>query len=153
MRFIRAEAASGIILIVNTVLALWLANSALHGRVEQIWQLAFSIPGIGAPLSLRELVSDGLMALFFLVVGLEIKRELIDGELASVRRAALPVLGALGGMLAPALIYWLLRVAARLRGFGIPTATDIAFTVGVMTLLGRRVPRRQSICDRAGDCR
>lgn len=141
MRFIRAEAASGIILIVNTVLALWLANSALHGRVEQIWQLAFSIPGVGAPLSLRELVSDGLMALFFLVVGLEIKRELIDGELASVRRAALPVLGALGGMLAPALIYLAFTGGSPFaRGFGIPTATDIAFTVGVMTLLGRRVP-------------
>ncbi len=143
VRFIRAEAASGIVLIINTLLALGLANSRFGEAVSAFWQTTPTLPwlGVSVRLSLRDVIGDGLMAVFFLVVGLEIKRELIAGELASVRRAALPVLAALGGMLVPALCYLAFTSGTPLaRGFGIPTATDIAFTVGVMTLLGKRVP-------------
>jgi len=143
LRFLRAEAASGIVLITSTVLALGLANSSLSRRVTEFWAqpLMLGISPLSLTLPLRDWISDGLMAVFFLVVGMEIKRELLQGELASPRRAALPALAALGGMVVPALVFLGFTYGTpQARGFGIPTATDIAFTVGVMALLGRRIP-------------
>lgn len=143
LRFLRAEATGGALLILAAVAAMVLANSPSAERFAALWHHPLSL-GLGRfalQLSLHAWINDGLMATFFLVVGLEIKRELVHGELASPRRAALPVLAALGGMIAPGLVFTALTWGTGLgRGWGIPTATDIAFTVGVMTLLGRRVP-------------
>ena len=142
-RFLKAEATSGILLILATGLAMVLANSRFSLHFTEFWHqhLTLRIGRLALQLSLHEWLNDGLMALFFLVVGLEIKRELVQGELASLKRAALPVLAALGGMVAPGLVYYLQnRGLPTASGWAIPTATDIAFTVGVMTLLGRRVP-------------
>lgn len=143
LRFLRAQATSGVFLLFCTSVALFLANSAWAVPFERFWQSFPELSGtkLRLGMSLRDFVSDGLMTVFFLVVGLEIKRELLDGELSSRRKAALPVLGALGGMLAPAFLFLAFTHGTpSARGFGIPTATDIAFTVGVMTLLGSRVP-------------
>ncbi|MBL8631889.1 MAG: Na+/H+ antiporter NhaA [Myxococcales bacterium] len=143
LRFIRAEAASGVVLIISTVVALLVANSPWHAAFAKLWSLRMElrVHRFALSLPLQDWINDGLMAVFFLVVGLEIKRELLQGELASIRKAALPVVSALGGMLVPALIFLGFTHGTPLaRGFGIPTATDIAFTVGVMALLGRRVP-------------
>lgn len=143
LRFLKAEATGGVLLIVAAAVAMVLMNSRYAAPFEALWQshLELRAGRFALELTLREWINDGLMALFFLVVGLEIKRELLQGELASPRRAALPVLAAVGGMAAPGLIFFLLTRGAGLqRGWGIPTATDIAFTVGVMALLGRRVP-------------
>ena len=149
VRFLRAEATGGVVLMINTVLALGLARSPWASQVRDLWHwfLGGRLHGIRVGLTLADWINDGLMALFFLLVGMEIKRELIAGELGSVRKAAMPVLAALGGMLMPALLY---LATAQLagdaahpgvrRGWAIPTATDIAFTIGVMALLGRRVP-------------
>jgi NhaA family Na+:H+ antiporter len=144
-RFIRAEATGGVVLLASTVLALALAHSPLAPQMAQVFRAHLGLVGAGQSfgLSVAEWINDGLMALFFLLVGMEIKRELIHGELDSPRKAALPVIAAGFGMLVPALIY--LAVSAHggptiRRGWAIPTATDIAFTVGVMALLGRRVP-------------
>ncbi len=127
--FVASEAAGSLVLMGCAALALIVCNTPLG-------------PGYEAALHhLRPAVDDGLMALFFLLVGLEIKRELVRGELAGVRKAALPILGALGGMALPAAIYLLwTRGTPYGRGWGIPIATDIAFAVGVLTLLRRRVP-------------
>jgi NhaA family Na+:H+ antiporter len=143
LRFIRAEAASGIILIITTVVALALANSPLRQRFASLWSMEIELRAyrVALALPLRDWINDGLMAVFFLIVGMEIKRELIQGELASLKKAALPVVAAVGGMLVPALIFLSFTYGTpQSRGFGIPTATDIAFTVGVMAILGRRVP-------------
>ena len=92
-------------------------------------------------MSLHRWINDGLMAVFFLVIGLEVKREMIQGELSSKTQASLPIAAALGGMLVPALIYWVFNLGGNgARGWGIPMATDIAFVMGVLTLLGKRVP-------------
>ena len=143
LRFVRAETTGGLVLMAATALALVLANSRAAPAFSALWHhRAFAPLGrLGPELTLHGLIDDGLMAVFFLLVGLEIKRELIVGELASLRRAALPAVAALGGMVAPALVYLLFaRGSDATAGWGIPTATDIAFTVGVMVLLGRRVP-------------
>ena len=144
-RFIRAEATGGVVLLTSTILALALAHSPLAAQMAAVWRahLGLSTAGYSFGLSVAEWVNDGLMALFFLLVGMEIKRELIHGELDSPKKAALPVIAAGFGMLAPALIYLLVSAGGGpliRRGWAIPTATDIAFTVGVMALLGRRVP-------------
>lgn len=144
-RFIRAEATGGLVLFASTLLALALAHSTLAPSVAVLWQqpLGLQLFGTHFQLSTADWINDGLMALFFLLVGMEIKRELVHGELDSPRKAALPVIAAGFGMLAPALIYLTvsrLGGPAIRRGWAIPTATDIAFTVGVMALLGRRVP-------------
>lgn len=142
-RFLRIEAASGILLIIAAALALALANSPWSHAYEHLWHTPIRI-GAGAYTFERDLhfwISDGLMVIFFFVVGLEIRREIHQGELSDLRRAALPVAGALGGMVAPALIYLAFnRTPATRPGWGIPMATDIAFAVGVLTLLGKRVP-------------
>lgn len=144
-RFIRAEATGGLVLLASTLLALSLAHSRFAQTVAMLWQQPIGLDAFGLRfhLSTADWVNDGLMALFFLLVGMEIKRELVHGELDSPRKAALPVIAAGFGMLAPALIYLVvssLGGPSVRRGWAIPTATDIAFTVGVMVLLGRRVP-------------
>lgn len=142
-RFLEIESASGIILIGCTAIALVLANSPWAHAWESFWHTEARV-AIGSwelRASLAHWVNDGLMTIFFFLVGLEIKRELVDGELRSVRKAALPIVAALGGMLVPAGIYLLLLGGGEgQRGWGIPMATDIAFAVGILALLGRRVP-------------
>lgn len=143
-RFLARETAGGILLMGAAVLALVLANLPTY----QYYQLLLDTPvavsigsfGIAKPLLLW--VNDGLMAVFFLLVGLELKREVLEGELSNVRQVVLPGLGALGGMAAPALIYVLCNVgdSNAMRGWAIPTATDIAFALGILSLLGERVP-------------
>lgn len=143
LRFLRAEATGGALLILAATVAMALANSRHAGRFAALWHhpLRLGLGRFALQLSFHAWINDGLMAAFFLVVGREIKRELVHGELASPRRAALPVVAALGGMIAPGLLFTAVTWGTGLgRGWGIPTATDIAFTVGVMTLLGRRVP-------------
>jgi NhaA family Na+:H+ antiporter len=137
-QFLAVESSSGIVLLVCAVIALGWANSPARGLYQKLWHLP-----LGAFSFTRDLhfwINDGLMAIFFFVVGLEIRRELHAGELSDRRRAALPVLAALGGMLAPALIFLAFNAGgAAARGWGVPTATDIAFAVGVLVLLGPRV--------------
>lgn len=142
-RFFKTEASSGILLLAFTVIALIWANSPWAASYESLWQTPVTIGGgilsLTKPLILW--INDGLMAVFFFLVGLEIKREILVGELASPRRAALPVIAALGGLLTPALIYTLLNAGQEsAAGWGIPIATDIAFALGIMALLGDRVP-------------
>ncbi|UCF21558.1 MAG: Na+/H+ antiporter NhaA [Gemmatimonadota bacterium] len=142
-RFMHVEAASGIVLLLVAVAALILANSAWAGEFLAFWktELGFRVGAVEVRHSLKHWINDGLMAIFFFVIGLEVKRELVIGELRDPRRAALPILAALGGMLAPAGIYLLLQAGEpAARGWGIPMATDIAFVVGCMAILGSRVP-------------
>ena len=141
--FLRTESAGGVVLIVAALVALVWANSPWKASYEDLWhtRLAISLGDRSLDLDLREWVNDGLMAIFFFVVGLEIKRELVEGELRGARRAALPAFAALGGMVVPALIYAAINAGGEgARGWGIPMATDIAVAVGVVTLLGSRVP-------------
>jgi NhaA family Na+:H+ antiporter len=146
--FFKSQVAGGIVLLGATVLALGLANSPLAHHYQRLWELELTIgfPGLGLTKSLHHWINDGLMAVFFFVVGLEIKREFLAGELASLRQATLPIAAAFGGMLIPALVFRLLvDDAAQTRGWGIPMATDIAFALGVIALLGERIPRSLAI--------
>lgn len=141
-RFLAVEAASGILLLVAAVLALVLANSPWRDLYEAGWTtpLGLSFGERSFARDLRWWVNDGLMVVFFFVVGLEIRREIHAGELSQLRRAALPLAAALGGMLLPALLYASLNAGRpTAAGWGVPMATDIAFAVGVLALLGDRV--------------
>jgi NhaA family Na+:H+ antiporter len=142
-RFARLEASGGIMLLLCTAVALAWANSPWADAYHHLWELEVSL-GVGAlaaRASLHAVINDGLMAVFFFLVGLEIKREVLVGELASARRAALPVAAALGGMVVPAAIFALLNArGAGAAGWGIPMATDIAFALGALALVGDRVP-------------
>lgn len=142
-RFLELDSASGLVLMAAALAAFAWANSpwaGAYGAMQHV-DVGLEAGPLGFHMSLAHWVNDGLMAVFFFLVGLEIKREVLRGELAGWRRAALPVAGALGGMVAPALIYaWLNRGTPEIVGWGVPMATDIAFAVGVMTLLGPRVP-------------
>jgi Na+:H+ antiporter, NhaA family len=141
--FSESEAAGGVLLLAAGILALVWANSPWAESYYSIWEHQFTIGFVGFALSKSILhwINDGLMAIFFFVVGLEIKRELLVGELASPRRAALPIAGALGGVVMPTLLYLVLNAGGKgAVGWGIPMATDIAFAVGAMALLGRRAP-------------
>lgn len=142
-KFIEAEASSGILLLFSTVFALVWANSPWSGEYVGLWHTKISI-SFGSFVLEKDLIhwiNDGLMSLFFFVVGLEIKREMLVGELASSRKAALPIAAALGGMLIPAGIYTALNIGKiGAQGWGIPMATDIAFALGILALLGNRVP-------------
>lgn len=141
--FAAIEASSGILLLAAAIVAIAWANSPWDDLYFDLWHAEFELDANRFVIhqTLGHLVNDGLMAIFFFVVGLEIKRELLHGELASVRRATLPAVAALGGMVVPALIYVLFNAGTdSAKGWGIPMATDIAFAVGVLTLLGRRVP-------------
>ncbi|MGQ0825293.1 MAG: Na+/H+ antiporter NhaA [Actinomycetota bacterium] len=135
--FLRAEHAGGVVLLVATAAALAWANSPWQDSYEDLWSTTLDL---GLELDLRHWVGDGLMTLFFFVVGLEIKRELVSGELRDRRRAALPAIAALGGMAVPALVYLAVAGGDASEGWGIPMATDIALAVGVLRLLGTRVP-------------
>ncbi len=142
-RFLQIEASGGVILLAFTAVALLLANSPLADAFRSFWEVpvGLTVGNTALRLPLLLWVNDGLMTLFFFVVGLEIKRELVSGELADPRKALLPVVAAAGGMLAPAALYLLfLWGRPGWRGWAVPTATDIAFVVGVLTLLGQRVP-------------
>jgi Na+:H+ antiporter, NhaA family len=141
--FFKQEASSGILLIVFTIVALVWANSPWAGSYFDLWATTVTVGAEGFDLSKPLLlwINDGLMAVFFFVVGLEIKREILVGELSSPRQAALPVVAALGGMLLPAGVY--LLIAGRSEGaagWGIPMATDIAFALGILSLVGKRAP-------------
>lgn len=143
-RFSRIEAASGILLLLASAVAIFWANSSwsdsYHGILN--WELTVQVGQVfklSKPIILW--INDGFMAIFFFVVGLELKREIIVGELTSARQAALPILAALGGMLLPAIIFIVLQDGQPGReGWGIPMATDIAFSLGILSLLGKRVP-------------
>ncbi|MDC9613513.1 Na+/H+ antiporter NhaA [Xenorhabdus khoisanae] len=143
-QFLKLEAAGGIILIIAAIIALAMANTPLQGIYYQFLNLPvavqFAALEINKPLLLW--INDGLMAVFFLIVGLEVKRELMEGSLAGRDKAIFPAIAALGGMLAPALVYLLFNGSDDIarQGWAIPAATDIAFALGVMALLGRRVP-------------
>ena len=141
--FIGVEALGALVLLGAAVAALLWANLGEPGHYDAFWHrpLSAAIGSAGITLDLRDWVNDLLMALFFFVVGLEIKRELVDGELRDPRRAALPLIAALGGMVVPALLYLALNPGGpEARGWGIPMATDIAFAVGVLALVGRGLP-------------
>jgi len=142
-RFIETEAASGIVLVAVTVVALVWANSPWQHSYETLWHnpIVLQAGGLRTTEDLRHFVNDGLMALFFFVVALEIKREIVRGELADVRVAALPVFAAIGGMVVPACLYLAATAGSGTgHGWGIPMATDIAFALGVLALLARRLP-------------
>lgn len=142
-RFIHVEAASGIVLLIAAAVALVWANSPWAASYHAVWHAPLSL-GLGpwqVSQSLHFWINDALMTVFFLVVGMEIRREIHDGALANLRMAALPLAAALGGVLLPAAIFLGLNEAASARqGWAVPTATDIAFAVGVLALLGRSVP-------------
>ncbi len=142
--FMRIEASSGVIMLVAAIAAIWWANSAFHESYEAFLHTHFelSFGSFHLEESLHHLINDGFMAIFFFVVGLEIKRELVLGELRDRKAAMLPVMAALGGMIVPALIYASFNLGnpEAMRGWGVPMATDIAFSLGVLSLLGKRVP-------------
>jgi Na+:H+ antiporter, NhaA family len=142
-QFASLQTASGILLVLSTVAALLWANSPWGGSYESFWHtpVILRVGNLGLDWTLAHWINDGLMAVFFLLVGLEIKREMIAGELADVRRALLPILAALGGMVVPACIYLAINLGGdHSKGWGIPMATDIAFALGALSLLGNRVP-------------
>ncbi len=142
--FLKKESSSGILLIFVTLLALILRNSALSelysGFLHTPVEVRFGALHIAKPLLLW--INDGLMAIFFLLIGLEVKRELIEGHLSSLAQISLPAFAAFGGMLVPALVYVWFNIGDEqgMRGWAIPTATDIAFALGILSLLGNRIP-------------
>lgn len=148
LRFLNIEASSGIVLLFCTAIALIFANSPWSKIYHSIWEIPITV-GMGEFLykeSLKHLINDGLMSVFFFVVGLEIKREMVSGELRKLRAALLPIMAALGGMIVPALLYALiLNNQPGIKGWGIPMATDIAFVVGFLALLGKRIPKALKI--------
>jgi Na+:H+ antiporter, NhaA family len=142
-RLLRKAPAAGLVLLACAALAMGWANSPFAHSYHALWEtpIALGVGGWSASLTVHEVINDGLMAVFFFLVGLEIKREVLVGELASVRKAALPVAAALGGMIAPALLFLAFNAGGPgSRGWGIPMATDIAFALGVLALLGDRFP-------------
>lgn len=142
-RFLNNSAMSGIILFFAAFISLILSNSPWAEAFHHFWEVHFSIGFSDWHLSksLHHWINDGLMAIFFFVVGLELKRELISGELSNPRNAALPIVAAIGGMLVPAVIYLVINPSGEATGgWGIPMATDIAFALGILSLLGDRVP-------------
>ncbi|MFZ1279388.1 MAG: Na+/H+ antiporter NhaA [Ignavibacteriaceae bacterium] len=141
--FLHQQASGGILLIIATVIALAWANSPFAESYHHLWHtyIKIDVGGVGLNYSLHHWINDGLMVIFFFVVGLEIKREMLVGELSSAKKAALPIAAALGGMIFPALIYTMFNLGSEgASGWGIPMATDIAFVVGILALLGNRVP-------------
>lgn len=142
--FLRLESAGGLILVFAAILALVLANSPLADMYTSILSLKFTVMvesfGVSKPLLLW--VNDGLMAVFFLLVGLELKREVVEGQLSSRDQVVLPAMAAIGGLAIPALFYWLLNRnnPEGINGWAVPTATDIAFALAILSLLGSRVP-------------
>jgi Na+:H+ antiporter, NhaA family len=145
LRFVQLEAASGLILLVAATGAIVWANSPWHGTYDRFWQtpIEFRIGSVDLleSLALRTFVNEALLALFFVLAGLEIKRQVVLGELREFRKAALPIAGAIGGMIVPAVLYLAINAGGPgSRGWGATVATDVAFAVGVVALAGRRVP-------------
>ncbi|PWT90119.1 MAG: Na+/H+ antiporter NhaA [Acidobacteria bacterium] len=137
-KFAAREASGGILLFIASVIAFVWANSQWRETYFHLWELKITI---GATHNLEHWINDGLMAVFFFVVGLEIKRELLEGELRSVKRAMLPLMAAVGGMVIPAAVYALVNHGGSgAHGWGIPMATDIAFALGILAILGNRIP-------------
>ena len=142
--FLKSEALGGYVLMLAALLALLVANSGIAPAYFDALgaKLGFSLGPVVLKESVLHWINDGLMAVFFLLVGLEIKREVLDGQLRGASRIVLPGIAALGGMIMPALIYVLINLGSpgTLRGWAIPAATDIAFALGILALLGSRVP-------------
>ena len=141
--FTEAEQSSGLILIIATIVSIAIANSVWGGTYTQFWHsyVGFDFAGLHLKHSVSHWVNDGLMAIFFLLIGLEIEREIYKGELSDLRNASLPIAAAIGGMALPALFHYFFNQGTNTQsGFGIPMATDIAFALGVLALLGDRVP-------------
>lgn len=139
--FFRSEATGGIVLIFCVCVSLIVANSRLGDDFENLLSMQIGIASAGLRYPVLLWINDGLMAVFFLLIGLEIKRELVEGELSSLKKAALPVFAACGGAIIPAVIFFALNYnEPGEAGWGIPMATDIAFALGVLALLGKRVP-------------
>ncbi len=140
---IKDEAASGKILLLAVAAALFFMNSPWSGAFGRFWEQSFTISfgGLGISETFQHWIDEGLMAIFFLVAGLEIKREIIKGELHSLRAASVPIAAAIGGMLVPAAIYMAINNGhAGFSGWGVPMATDIAIAIGILALLGDRIP-------------
>lgn len=141
--FLRSQQVGGVILILCVIISLIIANSGLGQDFDNLLnsKIGFTNPTFSLEYSISLWINDGLMAIFFLLVGLEIKREVIEGELSSPKRAAMPIFAAIGGMTIPALIYTFFNFnTSTSSGWGIPMATDIAFALGILSLLGNRVP-------------
>ncbi|WP_126974402.1 Na+/H+ antiporter NhaA [Gynurincola endophyticus] len=141
--FLKSKTAGGVLLLICVILSLTIANSPLGADFERLLdtEIGFDTASVHLRYSILLWINDGLMAIFFLLVGLEIKRELVEGELSSPKKAALPILAAVGGVLAPAGIYFLLNKGTETAGgWGIPMATDIAFAIAIITMLGKKVP-------------
>ncbi|MFT6748792.1 MAG: NhaA family Na+:H+ antiporter, partial [Flavobacterium sp.] len=133
--FVQSEKSGGLILISCTIISLFLANSIFSTTYLGFWEIEIAHHSIG------HWINDGLMAIFFLLIGLELKREIFDGELSDIKNALLPISSALGGMIVPAGLYLFLNYGTDTQsGAGIPMATDIAFALGVLSLLGNKVP-------------
>ncbi|HZB14573.1 MAG TPA: Na+/H+ antiporter NhaA [Chryseolinea sp.] len=142
-RFLHSESTAGIVLLISAVIAMIWANTAWHDSYHHLWEYNISIyvGDYGINKTLHEWINDGLMAMFFFVIGLELKREIMAGELSDMGKAMLPLIAAFGGMVLPALIYFIFNpTGSTSNGWGIPMATDIAFALGIMSLLGKRVP-------------
>ena len=142
--FVRLESSSGILLLIAGLIALVLSNSSFAGIFDHILHLKLYF-GTNLPLfykSIQHWINDGLMVIFFFVVGLELKREFLEGELSMPSQAILPVIAAVGGMVVPAIFYLLFNFnnPETFQGWAIPSATDIAFSLGVLSLLGKKVP-------------
>ena len=141
--FFRTEAIGGILLLVASVAAMICANTGLAPLYHRLWEIPLRVDlgGVVVDKTLHHWVNDGLMAIFFFVVGLEIKREVTAGELAAPKKAVLPIAAAVGGMLIPASLYAVINDGGEgMHGWGIPMATDIAFALGVLALVGKRAP-------------
>ena len=144
LNFVKHESFGGVLLIIATILALLFQNGFLNHFYTEILRAEFTVGfrdfNLSKPLILW--VNDGLMAIFFFVVGLELKREILQGEHSKPSQIALPTIGALGGVILPAVIFWAFNHGNdfAIRGWAIPTATDIAFALGVLMLLGKRIP-------------
>lgn len=141
--FLESQTSGGLVLLVCTIIALIVANVPSLQHLQEIWHLdaGISIGNFKLEMSIMHWINDALMAIFFFVVGLEIKREMLVGELSSIKKATLPIFAALGGMLVPAAIYAFFNAGTPTsNGWGIPMATDIAFAVGVISILGKRCP-------------
>jgi NhaA family Na+:H+ antiporter len=142
-RFIHQEYTSGIVLFISVLAAIIWVNSPLHDSYHQLWEINFSLGFDGLVLShpLHIWINDGLMAIFFFVIGLELKREFMAGELSTIQKASLPMVAAAGGMLVPALIYYFINKGSNAaHGWGIPMATDIAFALALLSVAGKHIP-------------
>ena len=142
-QFIRLETSSSIILFLATISALILANSPLKESFLGFWDnyITITVPGFELSKPILKWINDGLMAIFFFLIGLEIKREILSGELSRVKKASLPIFAAVGGMIVPAVMFTLLNMGQPgAEGWGIPIAADIAFTLGILKVLGNRIP-------------